>query len=110
MLILGWEPGGGAEPECQSTDPDVDKSAFFYDAHTGAKLGQWTLPRPQDGAGENCTIHNYNIVPTDTGRVLVHGSYQSGIRVLDYTDPANAAEIAYAEPGPAVRGDARPRW
>lgn len=31
---------------------------FFYDADTGAKLGQWVLPRAQ-GADENCTIHNY---------------------------------------------------
>jgi hypothetical protein len=63
VLILGWEPGGGAAPECEATDPPVTKSAFFYDAKTGAKLGQWTLPRPQT-AEENCTIHNYNVVPS----------------------------------------------
>lgn len=40
--------------------------------------------------------------PTDKGRVLVHGSYQSGIGVLDFTDPANAPEIAYADPAPLV--------
>ena len=50
VLILGWEPGGGSAPECEATDPDVKKSAFFYDADTGAKLGQWTLPRPQSAA------------------------------------------------------------
>ena len=57
VLILGWEPGGGSLPECEATDPPVKKSAFFYDADTGAKLGQWTLPRPQSAA-ENCTIHS----------------------------------------------------
>ena len=41
VLIAGWEPGGGAEPECEATDPDSDKSMFFYDATTGAKLGTW---------------------------------------------------------------------
>jgi hypothetical protein len=45
VIILGWEPGGGAEPECQSTDPDVDKSAFFYDAHTGAVRLAPSYPR-----------------------------------------------------------------
>jgi hypothetical protein len=49
VLVAGWEPGGGAEPECQTTDPPVDKSMFFYDAKTGTKLGQWVLPRGQDG-------------------------------------------------------------
>jgi hypothetical protein len=57
VVIMGWEPGGGSLAECEATDPPVRKSAFFYDADTGAKLGQWTLPRPQTAA-ENRTIHN----------------------------------------------------
>lgn len=40
---------------------------FFYDARTGAKLGQWVLPRAQS-AEENCTIHNFNLVPLRSGR------------------------------------------
>ena len=80
--------------------PDVKKSAFFYDATTGAKLGQWTLPRPQT-ALENCTIHNYNIVPLRSGRyVFTHGSYQSGTSVVDFTDPANPVEVGYSDPPP----------
>ena len=99
--VLGWEPGGGSAPECEATDPDVDKSWFFYDAQTGAKLGQFVLPRPQTAA-ENCTIHNYNIVPTDKRYLLVGGNYQAGISVVDFTDPANATEVAYADPAPLV--------
>jgi LVIVD repeat len=101
VLILGWEPGGGSLPECEASDPDVKKSYFFYDADTGEKLGQFVLPRPQTAA-ENCTIHNYNVVPTDKGYILVAGNYQSGISVVDFTDPANAREIAYADPAPLV--------
>jgi hypothetical protein len=70
VIILGWEPGGGSLPECEATDPPVKKSAFFYDADTGAKLGQWTLPRPQSSA-ENCTIHNYNAVGGRRGERVV---------------------------------------
>lgn len=64
--------GGGAEPRCTETgtvlpdgvvQTDTHKSAFFYDAATGAKLGQWVLPRPQT-IEENCTIHSYNVVPS----------------------------------------------
>jgi len=101
VLILGWEPGGGSAPECEATDPDVKKSWFFYDADDGTKIGQFVLPRPQTAA-ENCTIHNYNVVPTDKGYVLVSGNYQAGISVLDFTDPANAEEIAFADPAPLV--------
>jgi hypothetical protein len=98
VIILGWEPGGGTQAECEATDPDVDKSLFFYDADTGAKLGQWVLPRPQ-GADENCTIHNYNIVPLRSGRyVAVGGHYQAGTWVTEFTDPANPVTVAWSDP------------
>jgi hypothetical protein len=51
---------------------------------------------------ENCTTHNYNVVPTDKRYVLVSGNYQSGITVVDFTDPANAQEIAFADPAPLI--------
>ena len=75
---------------------------FFYDANTGAKLGEWVLPRAQ-GEDENCTIHNFNTVPVrNSGRyLLVHGSYQSGTSVVDFTDLSNPVEIAYSDP-PAI--------
>ena len=99
VLILGWEQGGGSLPECEATDPDVKKSWFFYDASDGSKLGQFVLPRPQT-ATENCTIHNYNVVPTNKRHMLVGGNYQTGLSVVDFTDPANAREVAYADPAP----------
>ena len=110
VIILGWEPGGGAAPECEATDPPVKKSAFFYDADTGAKLGQWTLPRPQSAA-ENCTIHNYNTVPLRNGkRVLVLGNYQAGTWVVDFTDPANARTVAWSDPPPLDPPDLGGAW
>jgi hypothetical protein len=99
VLILGWEPGGGSQPECEASDPAVKKSAFFYNAHTGEKLGQWTLPRPQT-AEENCTIHNYNVVPIRGHYIMVSGNYQAGTWVTDFTDPANAFTRAYSDPRP----------
>jgi hypothetical protein len=99
VIIMGWEPGGGGQPECEASDPDVKKSWFFYDARTGRKLGQFVLPRPQS-AIENCTIHNYNVVPTDKRYLLVGGNYQAGFSVVEFTDPANAREVAFADPAP----------
>jgi hypothetical protein len=101
VIAAGWEPGGGAAPECEATDPDVDKSMFFYDAGTGAKLGQWVLPRPQSEI-ENCTVHNFNVVPLRSGRyVAAGGHYQAGTWVVDFTDPAHPATVAWSDPPPA---------
>jgi hypothetical protein len=108
VVIFGTEPGGGGSPRCTATGTQVTptvvqtdemKSLFFFDAVTGSFLGKHVMPRPQT-LTENCTVHNYNVVPTAKRRVLVHGSYQSGIGVVDFTNPANAVEIAYADPAP----------
>jgi hypothetical protein len=113
VAILGTEPGGGGQARCQETgaggQTNEQKSIFFYDARTGTPLGTHVLPRPQT-ALENCTIHNINVVPLEPKkgqprRVLVHGSYQSGIGVVDFSDPANAVEIAFADPAPLVNPD-----
>ncbi len=100
VIVFGHEPGGGVQASCQASSPDVDKSYFFFDATDGTELGSWTLPRPQLDI-ENCTLHNLNVVPLRSGKyVLVHGSYQSGTSVVDFTDPAHAVEIAYSDPPP----------
>jgi hypothetical protein len=100
VTIFGHEPGGGVAAECEATDDPFKKSFFFYDTETGAFLGTWTLPRPQ-GATENCSLHNYNLVPLRSGRdVLVSGNYQAGTWVVDLTDPANARTVAWSDPPP----------
>jgi LVIVD repeat len=100
-IVLGWEPGGGLQAECEATDPDVKKSFFFYDADTGAKTGQWTLPRAQ-GANENCTLHNYNLIPLKSGQdIMVSGNYQAGEWVIDITNPHNPKTVAWSDPPPA---------
>ena len=78
------------------------KSLFFLDSDTGATRGKWTLPRDQSEF-ENCTLHNYNVVPTTKGDWLVNGSYQSGISVLDFSDLSRVREIGYADPAPLSR-------
>jgi hypothetical protein len=100
VLIFGHEPGGGVDDQCKATDPAINRTFFFYDGDTGDKVGQWTLPRPQSDA-ENCTLHNLNVVPLRSGRdILVHGSYQSGTSVVEFTDPQNPKELAWSDPPP----------
>jgi hypothetical protein len=99
VLVFGHEPGGGLQAQCQATSPEVNRTLFFVDGETGDTLGTFIHPRPQT-AQENCTWHNYNVVPTDKRYVLVSGNYQSGISVMDFTDPSNVYEFAYADPAP----------
>jgi hypothetical protein len=105
VLILGWEPGGGGQPECDSGDPPVKRTAFFYDAKTGQKVGQWVLPRTQDSdPPQNCTVHNYNTVPTRNGKhILVVSAYQAGTYVVDFTNPANPKTLGFSDPPPLAR-------
>jgi PA domain/LVIVD repeat len=104
VLIFGHEPGGGGQAECQATSSLVNRTLFFFDADTGAALGTIVHPRPQT-ALENCTWHNYNVVPTGQRYMLVSGNYQSGVSVVDFSDPAAAFEVAYADPDPLVNPD-----
>jgi hypothetical protein len=104
VLIFGHEPGGGGQAQCQATSSETNRSLFFFDARTGDPLGTFVHPRPQTNL-ENCTWHNYNVVPTDKGYILVSGNYQSGVSLIDFTNPAGVTEIAYADPAPLVNPD-----
>jgi hypothetical protein len=99
IVIFGHEPGGGVAAACEATDPPLDRSFFFYETDTGNLLGTWTLPRAQ-GPTENCTLHNYNVIPTKKRNLLVSGNYQAGTWVVDFTDPAAAFTVAWSDPPP----------
>ena len=98
-LVFGHEPGGGSQARCQATSSEVDRTLYFLDAATGATVGTLLQPRPQTNL-ENCTWHNFNVVPTDKRYVMVSSSYQAGTSVVEFTDPANPREIASADPAP----------
>jgi hypothetical protein len=106
-IVSGWEPGGGTEPRCQVTGAPLAgglvqteemKTAWFHDAETGEIVGKYVLPRPQSQY-ENCTVHNYNIIPHLKRNLLVHGSYQSGTALVDFSD-LTGREIAWMDPLP----------
>jgi hypothetical protein len=58
------------------------------------------VPGVTIGHSAGFTWHNYNVVPTDKRYVLVSAAYQAGIQVVDFTDPANAKEVGFADPAP----------
>ncbi len=98
-LIYGHEPGGGSAARCQASSTIVERTLYFIDPVTGQTKGEMLHPRPQ-GSRENCTWHNFNVVPTKAGYYATVGSYQSGISVFDFSNPAAPKEIAYADPAP----------
>jgi hypothetical protein len=100
VIAFGWEPGGGVDAKCQESSTDLERTLFFFDSETGDEVGRFVFDRFQ-GPTENCTIHNYNVVPLPSGKdVLVHGSYQSGTAVIDFTDLSDPTEIAWSDPPP----------
>jgi len=111
VTVMGWEPGGGIFPRCLATgsplapfdEPGFQtadmKSIFFFDTESGDVLGKWVLPRPQTTL-ENCTIHNYSIVPTGKRDVLTTAAYQAGTWVVDFTNPAKPKTVAWSDPPP----------
>ena len=107
LLIFGHEPGGGSDARCQATSTVVERTLFFIDPATGDTKGTMLHPRPQTNR-ENCTWHNFNVVPTEAGYFAVVGSYQSGISVLEFTNPAAPRELAFADPAPLTLDPPQP--
>ena len=101
VLIFGHEPGGGSQAQCQAapTTTVPNRTLFFMDPATGNQIGALEHGRSQT-ARENCTWHNFNVVPTRKGYVAVTGNYQKGITVIDFSNPATPQEVAFADPAP----------
>ena len=98
-LVYGHEPGGGSAARCQATSTVVERTLYFMDPLTGDVKGEMLHPRAQNSR-ENCTWHNFNVIPTKSGYYATVGSYQSGISVFDFSNPTAPKEIAYADPAP----------
>jgi hypothetical protein len=75
-------------------DPDTAGAVWFYDlADPSAPLGHFRIQRPQPG--QDCTIHNFNVIPVQDHYLLVTAAYGAGTSVVDFTAPAKPQEVAY---------------
>ena len=110
-VIYGDEAGGGTQPRCREDsgagqpDPDTLGALWFYDvasldtmADVGVEtpLSHWKVPRYQGAA--NCTMHNFNTLPTLKRDVLVSSAYAAGTTVVDFSDPENPVEVGHHDP------------
>jgi hypothetical protein len=105
-VVFGDEAGGGTGPRCRATDPATLGALWFYDVDSldnmdntteEAWRSSWKVPRVQ-GTLPNCTMHNFNVLPTKRRDVLVSSAYAAGTTVLDFTDASRPWEVAYLDP------------
>ena len=100
-ILFTDEWGGGSAPRCRATDPDTwGANAIFRVVDGRMELGgYYKLPVPQTDT-ENCVAHNGSLIPVPGRDIMVQAWYQGGVSILDFTDPANAYEIAFFDRGP----------
>lgn len=95
------EWGGGTRPRCRASDPLTWGANAIYDIVDGELVfgGYFKMPAPQSEQ-ENCVAHNGSLVPVPGRDIMAQAWYQGGLSVFDFTDSANAFEIAYFDRGP----------
>ena len=100
-VVFTDEWGGGGRPRCRATDLPTWGADAIFDL-VGKKLkfaGYYKLPAPQTEQ-ENCVAHNGSLIPVPGRDIMVQAWYQGGVSVFDFTDSANAKEIAFFDRGP----------
>ncbi len=111
-VIYGDEAGGGTGPACTSADPATRGALWFYDVRDIDSLEEevvtprssWKVPRiqekltPEQAQDPNCTMHNFNTLPTKKADVLVSSAYAAGTTMVDFSDPARPREIGHLDP------------
>ncbi len=100
-VIFTDELGGGTRATCnEAIGPNRGANAY-YDIVQGQLVfkGYFKIARHQADS-ENCVAHNGSLIPVKGRDIMVQAWYQGGISVVDFTDSANAKEIAFFERGP----------
>ena len=100
VIILGWEPGGGALPECEATDPPVKKSAFFYDAEPvrSSVSGHCRVRSPRLRTAPSTTTTLCRCATA--GTCSSAATTRPGTWVTDFTDPASPVTLGWSDPPP----------
>ena len=105
-VLFTDEWGGGGRPRCRAVDPLTWGADAIYDIVDKKMVfkGYYKMPAAQTEQ-ENCVAHNGSLIPVPGRDIMVQSWYQGGVSVFDFTDSANAKEIAYFDRGP-INGEA----
>ncbi|CAA9505464.1 MAG: putative secreted protein [uncultured Solirubrobacteraceae bacterium] len=104
-VAISDESGGGGEPRCDGPNTVRGFTYFYSLVDPGDEApelqGRYMIPRPQNT--EICVSHNGITLPTTDGRhLMVQAFYQGGTSFYDFTDPAAAREIGFADPETSI--------
>jgi hypothetical protein len=104
-ILFSDEWGGGGQPKCRASDPPEWGADAIFTIEGGRMRfhSYYKMLAPQTSA-ENCVAHNGSLIPIPGRDVMVQAWYQGGVSVFDWTDPANAVEIAFQDRGPVEAG------
>ena len=112
-VIFGDEAGGGTQARCRPQDADTLGALWFYDVRdldvrNGTTVSpwrsSWKVPRdqvkltPEQPLEPNCTMHNFNTLPTKKGDVLVSSAYAAGTTMVDFSDIYDPQEVGHLDP------------
>ena len=112
-VIFGDEAGGGTQARCRTTDPETLGALWFYDVRdldvmNGTAVSpwrsSWKVPRvqekltPDQPREPNCTMHNFNTLPTKKGDVVVSSAYAAGTTMVDFSNVYRPKEVGHLDP------------
>jgi hypothetical protein len=97
VVAFGDEFGGGDGPGCPVDNPGstspVGAIWFYKVSDPTTPVGHYSLPR---GVGSNnCTAHNFDVIPVKGHYLLAGCGYSEGTFVVDFTDPTAPKELGY---------------
>src|SRR5262249_54592409 len=100
-VVFTDEWGGGLGARCRPNDPNKWGADAIFSLKDSKLTFQsyYKLPAAQ-GDSENCVAHNGSLIPVPGRDIEVQAWYQGGISIVDFTDAAHPAEIAYFDRGP----------
>ena len=106
--VYGHEPGGGTRPVRGDRARVLNRSLFFLDPRDGETKGTMVHPRPQS-TRENCTWHNFNVIPTYKGYYARLGQLRDGHLGVRLTNPAGRRDRLRRPGAQYTRGTTRRR-
>lgn len=99
VVLFGDEHGGGSAPGCGGEEDPTGNIWFYRSAEPPAPvplLGRYHINRQQVVPPQECTLHNFNVVPVNDNEAYigVSSAYRGGTTVFDFTDAQTAPELA----------------
>ncbi len=90
IVLFGDEHGGGSGPGCGGSEDPTGNMWFYRNTEPPNEpqlLARYHIPRSQAAPPQECSIHNFNVVPINDNKayIAVSSAYKGGTTVVDFT-------------------------